>query len=90
MRNFLRARLVAQDKASGMRRLDLHTLVQKDSSMSLSTMRLLVEAINVPEAEKWVDTAMNTAYAGELCIDVFRGMSMSKCPAETHARHQAV
>ena len=66
MRNFLRARLVAKDKSGEVRRLDLYTLVQEDSRLRLSTMRLLVEAINVPEAEEWVNTAMKTAYGGEL------------------------
>ena len=67
MRNFLRAQLVGHGPPSAeRRRLDLHALIQKGSHLRFSTMRVLVEPINVPEAEQWVDTAMRVAYAGEL------------------------
>ena len=67
MRNFLRAHLAGNaSHAGGSRRLDLHTLLQKGSLLKMTTMHVLVEPINVPEAAEWVSTAMKAAYGGEL------------------------
>ncbi len=64
MRNFLRAKMGAT-RTGERTRLDLHTLIQKGSHLSLLTMHVLVEPINVPEAVEWVTTAMSAAYGGE-------------------------
>lgn len=58
--------MIGADARSGeKRRLDLHTLIQKGSQLRLSTMHVLVEPINSPEADEWVATAMTAAYGGE-------------------------
>jgi sphingosine kinase len=49
------------------RRLDIHTLIQKGRYLRLSQMHVLVEPINGPEAEQWVDLAMLAAYGGASC-----------------------
>lgn len=48
--------------------MELDTLIQKGSQLRISTMHVLVEPIHAPEAEKWVATAMTSAYEGELLI----------------------
>ncbi len=69
MRNLLRAALAGDGAhASESRRLELDTLIQKGSQLRISTMHVLVEPIHAPEAEKWVATAMTSAYEGELLI----------------------
>lgn len=62
-RNFLRARLGATQPGKPVR-LDLHTLVGKGNNLRLSKMHVLVEPINLPEAEEWVEMVMEAAYIG--------------------------
>lgn len=44
------------------RRLDLHTLLAKGSSLKLTKLHVLVEPMNLPEAEEWVEVAHSAAY----------------------------
>ena len=62
-RNFLRARLGPTQPGKPVR-LDLHTLVGKGNNLRLSKMHVLVEPINLPEAEEWVEMVMEAAYIG--------------------------
>lgn len=65
MRNFLRAKLDSGTGSGEKRRLDLYTLFQKGRQLRLSVMHVLVEPIDLPEAEQWVVTAMKAAYGGQ-------------------------
>jgi len=62
-RNILRARL-ASVQVGDNTRLDLHTLLSKGSHLRLSVMHVLVEPVNVPDAQDWIGTVMDAAYAG--------------------------
>ncbi|ORY28466.1 ATP-NAD kinase-like domain-containing protein [Naematelia encephala] len=62
LRNFLRARLASAAYEGQRRRLDLFALIQKGHELRLSTMRVLIEPTDVPEAEEWIQTAMQAAY----------------------------
>ena len=64
IRYFLRARLTPATQGKKCR-LDLHTLIAKGTRLRLSKMHVLVEPINVPEAEEWVNVAMSAAYESE-------------------------
>ncbi|WVQ65778.1 uncharacterized protein L199_003956 [Kwoniella botswanensis] len=67
IRNFLLAKL-SNDKGKGSgqnRRLDLHTLGNPSgisTSLKLTKLHVLVEPINVPEAEEWCENTMGLAY----------------------------
>ncbi|WWD18462.1 hypothetical protein CI109_102914 [Kwoniella shandongensis] len=67
LKNFLRAYLAPlksdqQSKHPNNRRLDLHSLAQKDHSLRLVKLHVLVEPINIAEAEQWVDNIMSASY----------------------------
>ncbi|KAK8858569.1 hypothetical protein IAR55_002798 [Kwoniella newhampshirensis] len=64
LRNFLRAYLATSkpDQEQKNRRLDLHSLSQKDRTLRLVKLHVLVEPINVSEAERWVDNIMSASY----------------------------
>ncbi|KAK4689535.1 sphingosine kinase, partial [Tremellales sp. Uapishka_1] len=63
VRNLLHVHLAPPpSKEHPSRRLDIHALIQKGTSLSLVKLHFLVDAINVPEAEEWVKTAMRAAY----------------------------
>lgn len=47
------------------RRIDIHTLIQRDRDLRLSKMHVLVEAADADHAVKWVQYAMAQAYPGE-------------------------
>ncbi|WVQ96696.1 hypothetical protein IAU59_003802 [Kwoniella sp. CBS 9459] len=65
LRNFLSAQLAAPTAKFGeTRRLDLHCLNAKGNELRLVKLHVLVEPINLPEAEEWVHTVMNAAYTG--------------------------
>ncbi|WVF69189.1 hypothetical protein IAT40_003964 [Kwoniella sp. CBS 6097] len=65
LRNFLSAHLAAPTAKFGeTRRLDLHCLAAKGSELRLVKLHVLVEPINLPEAEEWVHTVMDAAYTG--------------------------
>ncbi|KAI9632026.1 putative D-erythro-sphingosine kinase [Dioszegia hungarica] len=65
VRNLLRVRLASTPhQKTGHHRLDIHTLLEKGSSLRLSTMHVLVEEANMKEAPLWLETAMRAAYAG--------------------------
>ncbi|WWC62565.1 uncharacterized protein I303_105161 [Kwoniella dejecticola CBS 10117] len=74
LRNFLYTKLAAPssspDKLGEKRRLDLHSLggsgglKSNTSSLKLVKLHVLVEPINVPEAEEWVETIINASYRG--------------------------
>ncbi|WWC70765.1 uncharacterized protein I206_104716 [Kwoniella pini CBS 10737] len=75
LRNFLFAKLAASstsspDKLGDNRRLDLHSLggsggLKNDtSSLKLVKLHVLVEPVNAPEAEEWVETIMSSSYRG--------------------------
>ncbi|OCF42065.1 D-erythro-sphingosine kinase [Kwoniella heveanensis CBS 569] len=65
LRNFLSAHLAAPSAKFGeTRRLDLHCLRAKGNELSLTKLHVLVEPINLPEAEEWVQTVMDAAYDG--------------------------
>jgi hypothetical protein len=69
VRNLLRVRLVSTPhQKTGHHRLDIHTLLEKGSSLRLSTMHVLVEEANMKEAPLWLETAMGAAYAGEQSV----------------------
>jgi sphingosine kinase len=62
----LRVRLAGDVHQLGQhRRLEIHSLIEKGSNLRLSKMHVLVEPINGPDAEQWVDMAMSAAYGGE-------------------------
>jgi hypothetical protein len=63
-RNILRTRL-ASIQVGQKTRLDIHVLLAKGSNLRLSVMHVLVEPLNVPDAEEWVGMVMDVAYAGE-------------------------
>ncbi|WWD04871.1 hypothetical protein V865_002942 [Kwoniella europaea PYCC6329] len=69
IRNFLLAKL-SNNKGKGLdqnRRLDLHTLGNpsgNSTSLKLTKLHVLVEPINVPEAEEWCENTMGLAYKG--------------------------
>ncbi|WVQ82967.1 hypothetical protein IAT38_005103 [Cryptococcus sp. DSM 104549] len=60
--NFLKAHLAAEKQPGQNRRLDLHCLSGRGTNVKLSKLHVLVEPINVPEAEEWVQTIMAAAY----------------------------
>nr|XP_019045641.1 D-erythro-sphingosine kinase [Kwoniella bestiolae CBS 10118]OCF24571.1 D-erythro-sphingosine kinase [Kwoniella bestiolae CBS 10118] len=70
IRNFLLAKLTASSTTkagSGQgqnQRLDLHTLVGKGDTLKLTKLHVLVEPINIPEAEEWCGNIMGLAYRG--------------------------
>lgn len=69
VRNLLRVRLASTPhQKTGHHRLDIHTLLEKGSSLRLSTMHVLVEEANMKEAPLWLETAMRAAYAGEQSV----------------------
>ena len=68
IRDLLRVRLAEQtsdmSKKATKRRLDIHTLIAKGRHLRLSKLHVLVEDVNVKEAEKWAQAAMQVAYGG--------------------------
>jgi sphingosine kinase len=65
----LRVRLAGDVHQLGQhRRLEIHSLIEKGSNLRLSKMHVLVEPINGPDAEQWVEMAMSAAYGGELSV----------------------
>ena len=62
---YLLRAVLADARQGHQRRLDLNTLIRKKDHVHLSSIHVLVEPINVPEAEEWVATAMSGAYEGE-------------------------
>ena len=59
------ARLASEAYHGQLRRLDLNMLVCKHRGLKLSQIHVLVEPVNVPEAEAWVNTIISHAYGGE-------------------------
>jgi hypothetical protein len=88
IRNLLRVRLAGDVHQLGQhRRLEIHSLIEKGSNLRLSKMHVLVEPINGPDAEQWVEMAMSAAYGGE------RGWlscGLLNFGTEEHCRCQAI
>ncbi|RXK41560.1 hypothetical protein M231_01059 [Tremella mesenterica] len=63
IRYLLRASL-AKGEQGTRRRLDLSSVIRKGRTCHLSQIHVLVEPINVPEAEEWVEAVMLAAYRG--------------------------
>ncbi|EIW73704.1 hypothetical protein TREMEDRAFT_67509 [Tremella mesenterica DSM 1558] len=63
IRYLLRVSL-AKGESGTRRRLDLSSVIRKGRTCHLSQIHVLVEPINVPEAEEWVEAVMLAAYRG--------------------------
>ena len=66
VRNLLRVRLATTPHLqTTQHRLDVYTLLEKGTTLRLSTMHVLVQEENMKEAPLWVETTLKAAYAGQ-------------------------
>ncbi len=64
-KHLLRAKLANAGVVDQPRRLDLHMLNEKGSALRLVKLHVMVDLINVSEAEEFIVAAMEAAYSSE-------------------------